>query len=222
MPSAAPTSHMRAGKGRNNWHTLITGTKMEVLLAGHAASGTWVSQLAAIGETSHSKPGADSAIHPQGQREASSRNVSKGQKTFARTAATAFSAHRHLSSPSHGMVAGRRRGSSKETTDLRRQHGPPAPSPCRGPGSLPGAGSTQTLVLRAENHGCSHPPAQEQALTGVFVAKTPLAVCSAAENTLFSYRDVKGDNCWTTRWRSHGFSALGDDRALTGSKPWAD
>lgn len=89
-PSAAPTSHTGAREGRNNWHTLITGMKMEVLLAGHATSGTQVPQHAATGEASHGKPRLDSTAHPKGQQEASSRNVPKSQKTFCQDCSWRF------------------------------------------------------------------------------------------------------------------------------------
>ena len=63
---------------------------MEVLFAGHAAAGTQVSQLTAIGETPRGKPGVHSAIHLKGQREASSRNVSEGQKNICQNCSRRF------------------------------------------------------------------------------------------------------------------------------------
>lgn len=46
-----------------------------------------------------------------------------------------------------------------------------------------------------------------------------LTVCSAAANKLsfFLFQDVKGGNCWTTRWRSHGFPAPGRTGHCVGS-----
>lgn len=90
------------------------------------------------------------------------------------------------------MVAGRRRGCLEEA----------ARTICavtlQGLGD-PRAGSTRTLVLTPW-----FPPAQEQALAGLFVAKN-LTGCSAAANKLTSmFQDVKGDNCWTTRRSSQG------------------
>lgn len=60
-PSAAPTFLRGAGEGRNNWHRIIAGLKLEVL-PGHE-----VPQLTGMGETSHSKPRVGSDIHPTGE-----------------------------------------------------------------------------------------------------------------------------------------------------------
>lgn len=63
---------------------------------------------------------------PRGSRKHPPEMSPKAKTTFARIAATAFSARRRLPSPSHGTVAGKGKTSSKEATEL----GTPAWTTC--------------------------------------------------------------------------------------------